>query len=204
MSDFKALATKFVHKTFAQFAKPLSIFTAGGSCENGTGIDITNSFSVDQTEDFELVIVTDVAQWTKKPDVGNIDVVFNRTNLKIVKIDEDPAQAAYFIHAKTYLRKAITIQEKTLTPDGQGGFTEVWSVFASVEAEVERAEASEANESGRLNNTQDLKFVFRYTDGITSDMRILYDSRVMPIRSVINYGDRDQWLEVVAEQGAAP
>ena len=203
MSDFPGLASKFLSKTFVKFAKPLSIFTVGGSCENGTAIDITKSFTVDGAEDFDYVLVTDVNQWVKKPDVGNIDLIFNRTNLKIVKIDEDAAQAAYFIHCKTYERQAVTIQALTATPDGRGGFSEAWGTHVAVEAEITYLDGKEALKHGRLANNQLVKMKFRFTPGITEDMRAVFDGDNMPIRSITNFKYRSQWIEIIVERDVA-
>ena len=208
MSDFPALATKLVNSTFAQFRKKLQIYTVDGSCENGLGIDITRTYNVGKStgtksvpiEDFNFVIVTDVAQWTKKPDVGNIDVTFDSKDLKIIEVVEDAASAAYFLKCKTYERKTVVIQSVTETADGQGGYTSAWSTFANVEAEANYMEGSEAIDAGRLANNQMIKLRFRYVAGITEKMRVALNGETMPIRSVIDFELRNQWIELAVER----
>ncbi len=203
MSDFPALATKLVTSTFGQFQKPLTIHTVAGSKETGTAIDIKQMFKVGKTEDTEFVLVTDVAQWNKSPVAGNIDLVFDGVDIEIVKVDQDPASAAYFIHANSYERITTIIQSVVETPDGQGGFTSAWSTFATVESRVQQMTASETIENGRLNASNMIEFRFRYVAGITEKMRVSVAGEFMPIRSVVDNGLRNEWLDVVAEKGAA-
>jgi SPP1 family predicted phage head-tail adaptor len=200
MANFKALATRLVHQTFGAYAKTLSIQTVDGSCENGTAIDITNRFAVDGSEDYDFVLVTDVNQWVKEPDAGNIDLVFDRTQLKIVSIDKDAAQAAYFIKCKTYTRKAVVLQVLALTPDGSGGYSEAWSTHTNIEAEVTYMDASEAIQSGRVETGQLVKFYFRYVAGITEKMRVSFNGEYLPIRSVNDIDAANEWVEIIAER----
>lgn len=200
MNRFKRLATRMINKTFVDYAKTLDIVTVNGSVESGIAIDITNSFKVDQSENNEVMLVTDVDQWTKTPDAGNIDVRFNGQDLKIKQVDKDAAQAAYFITCETYKRETVTIQELYNVPDIQGGMAELWGEVAEVGAEIEYMDASEAIAAGRVETGQMLKLRFRYVDGIEDTMRVIINDEIMPIRSVVNADNRDQWLELLVER----
>jgi len=203
MNTFKRLATKLVTRTFGEYQKPLSIVTVNGSCENGTAIDLENNFIVDGDEDTELRLVTNVEQWVKNPTAGNIDCVFNRIPVKILKVEKDAAEAAYFIQCKTYVRRAANIEAVTLTPDGAGGFTELWAEHAAIEAEVINMDASEAIHAGRVETGQMLKFYFRYVSGITEKMRVAYNGESLPIRSINNIDEADEWIELICERKKA-
>lgn len=200
MNRFKSLATRLVKSTFVEFEKPLSIVTVGGSCENGTAIDIENNFIVDGDEDTELRLVTNVDQWVKDPTAGNIDCVFNRVPVKILKVKKDAAEAAYVITCKTYVRKTVLLEVLTLTPDGVGGYSESWATHSSIEAEVSYSDASEAVESGRVNTSQAVKFYFRYVAGMTEKMRVSFNGEYLPIRSINNIDAADEWVEIVCER----
>jgi SPP1 family predicted phage head-tail adaptor len=205
MADFKALANKLITSTFGDYQKALTICTINGTTEEGTAIDITNNFIVDgkPSEDFDYVLATNVDQWNKLFDQGNADLIFQGNSLKILKVEKDPADAAYFITAKTYDRKTVVIQSVTETPDGQGGFTSVWTTFATVQAEIEYMDGSEAMSSGRLGISQMIKMIFRYQAGITEKMRVVYNSDNMPIRSAINVNAADEWTNLIVERDVA-
>jgi len=203
MNTFKKLATKLVAGTFGQYQKPFSIITVNGSCENGTAIDLENNFIVNGDEDTELRLVTNVDQWVKDPTAGNIDCVFNRIPVKIMKVEKDAAEAAYFLDCKTYVRKSASIEVITLTPDDAGGFTESWAEHAAIEAEVTNMDASEAIQAGRVETGQMLKFYFRYAVGITEKMRVSYNGEYLPIRSINNIDEADEWIELICERKKA-
>jgi SPP1 family predicted phage head-tail adaptor len=205
MADFKALATKLITNTFSEYQKALTICTINGTSETGTAIDITNDFVVEGKlrEDCDFVLATNVDQWSKLFDQGNADLIFNGKSLKILKVQKDAAQAAYFITAKTYERQTIVIQSVVETPDGQGGFTDAWSTFVTVEAEVEYMDGSEAIDAGRLGVHQLIKLVFRYEAGITEKMRVVFNGDNMPIRSVVNVAGRDEWSNLIVERDVA-
>ena len=203
MADFKALATKLITSTFNQYQKELSICTINGSKETGTAIDITKSFEVNKSEDFDYLLATNVDQWIKPFDAGNADLVFDRKELKIIAIEQDPAAAAYFIKAKTYERQTVVIESVTETPTGSGGYTDAWATVATVQAEIEYMNGNEAIDSGRLNASQFIKMVFRYESGINEKMRVLFNGEYMPIRSIDNIGGRNEWLHLTVEKGAA-
>ena len=203
MNRFKKLANKLVTKTFSEYEKTLSIYTVDGSCENGTAIDLENKFVVDGDENTEFRLVTNVDQWVKDPTAGNIDCVFDRTYIKILEVDKDAANAAYFLRCKTYVRKSIVIESRNLTPDGMGGFTDQWTQHATAEAEVTYSDATEAIHAGRVETGQAVKFYFRYKAGITEDMRVSFNGEYLPIRSVNNIHEAAEWIELVCEREKA-
>ena len=205
MADFKALATKLITGTFGAYQKPLTICTINGTAQTGTAIDITNNFVVDgePKEDFDYVLATNVDQWDKVFDAGNADLVFQQKDLKILKVEKDAAEAAYFITAKTYERQSIVIQSTVEASDGQGGFTDTWSTFATVQGEVEYMDGSEAMDAGRLGVSQVIKLVFRYEAGITEKMRVVFNGDNMPIRSVVNVDGRNEWINLLVERDVA-
>ena len=203
MSTFKNLATKLVTDTFGEYQKTLSIGTVEGSCENGTAIDLENNFIVDGDENTEFRLVTNVDQWVKNPTAGYIDCVFNRVPVKILKVEKDAAEAAYFITCKTYVRKSISIESLTSTSDGQGGFTESWSEHVAVESEVTYMDSSEAMQAGRVETGQMIKFYFRYKPGVTESMRVSFNGEYLPIRSINNIHDANDWIELMCEREKA-
>ena len=205
MADFKALATKLITSTFSEYQKDLTICTINGTAQKGTAIDVTNNFIVEgkPEEDFDYVLATNVNQWDKLFNQGNADLIFNKIELKILKVEMDAAEAAYFITCKTYERQSVIIQSTVEAEDGQGGFTDTWSTFLTVQAEIEYMDGSEAMDAGRLGVNQLIKMVFRYEANITEKMRVVFNGDDMPIRSVVNPGGRNEWVNLIVERDVA-
>lgn len=82
------------------------------------------------------------------------------------------------------LRHRITIQELVLTADGQGGFVESWSDFATVWASVEPKSSSERFFSQQLQDVYDHEVYVRKMDGIKAEMRFTFRNRVFQIKSI--------------------
>ncbi len=101
------------------------------------------------------------------------------------------------------LRQRITLQQQAQSADGAGGFTRSWEDVASVWAEMTPVASSERLEDGQLHSIVRHRFLLRYRDAVTHAMRISYDGRVFNILSVVNSGERDALLEILAEEGVA-
>ncbi|MDA0780803.1 MAG: phage head closure protein [Rickettsiales bacterium] len=106
------------------------------------------------------------------------------------------------------MRHVITFQSQVLTADNAGGNTIGWTDFMSVWAKIEdisksggRNLGAEKTFSGQLKNTRSYRITIRYISGVTTDMRVLFDSRVFNIRSVINVNERNEMLQIFAEEG---
>jgi SPP1 family predicted phage head-tail adaptor len=100
------------------------------------------------------------------------------------------------------LRKRITIQAETSTPDSAGGYALSWTDVATVWADIKPESGREVfiaqHNEGRVTH----RVTLRYYAGITTDMRVLYGSRVFNIRGVLNPNEANQWTELLVEEGA--
>lgn len=105
------------------------------------------------------------------------------------------------------MRFRITLQTEQKTSDDAGGYTLSWTnvatVWAAIESASRRASSTENVVAGQLENRSFFVFTIRYRDGVTSKMRVLYNSRVFNIRRVINVDERKQWIEIFATEGEA-
>lgn len=101
------------------------------------------------------------------------------------------------------LRKRITIQSVTRVSDGVGGFTESWSTFATRFAAIEPTKAFQIRWADHLEHRVTHKITLRYLSGVTSDMRVVYGSRTFHIRAIRNPEERNRFLELICEEGAA-
>lgn len=108
------------------------------------------------------------------------------------------------------MRHRIIIQNQVLTPDGIGGNSVSWANFKTVWAHIDslsglsgRGLNAEKNFAGRLNEIKPMKITIRYTTGLSTEMRVLFDGRVFNIRSIINLDENNEMLQIYAEEGVS-
>jgi SPP1 family predicted phage head-tail adaptor len=107
------------------------------------------------------------------------------------------------------LRHRITIENLVETPDGAGGFVSSWTSVATVWAELlpitanVLAAGSEVLNDMQIENKQGFRITLRFMSGITAKMRITHNGRVFNIRRVVNVNERNEALEIFAEEGVA-
>ncbi len=103
------------------------------------------------------------------------------------------------------LRKRVAIQAESSTPDGAGGYTLGWATVATVWADINPVTGNEAFVAQHLEGHITHRITLRWQSGvtITSDMRVLYGSRLFNIHAVLNNDERNQWIELLVEEGSA-
>lgn len=100
------------------------------------------------------------------------------------------------------LRRQVTLQSPAETTDGTGGFTLSWTNVATVWAAIEPLSGRERMIARKLQSSVTHRITIRYRTGVTARMRVQSGSRVFNIRHVINLEERDELLELLAEEGA--
>lgn len=100
------------------------------------------------------------------------------------------------------LGERITIESVSETPDGQGGVTRGWTLFAQCFAEV-RPLSLEGGE--RIDAAQEVmrlsyRITLRARTDITPAMRVLWRGKLLNIRAVI---PGDATTEIIADEGVA-
>jgi SPP1 family predicted phage head-tail adaptor len=106
------------------------------------------------------------------------------------------------------LRHAITIQEKTSTDDGMGGFTHTWSDLYPCRAAIWPIRATERLDAMKLELSVDHRIRIRHPKSIsiTADMRIKWHDHVtgadkyFNIVSILNPDKRNVMLEFLATE----
>lgn len=103
------------------------------------------------------------------------------------------------------MRHRITFQSESTSSDGGGGTSLSWvngsTVWASVTAISGRFLTSEKFHNGQLEDKVVFKVVTRYISGVIPKMRILFGSRTLNIRNVVNVDEANELLEILAEEG---
>lgn len=101
------------------------------------------------------------------------------------------------------LRARIVIQQEARTPDGAGGYALAWSDVVSLWARIEPVSGRETLQGARLESRVTHRITIRYRSGVDAGMRALYGSRIFNIRAVINPGEDNRHLRLLAEEGGA-
>ena len=96
--------------------------------------------------------------------------------------------------------KKIVIESVSEGRNSLGGITEAWSTFSSPFAKVEPLGGKEAFFNREMNASNMVKFTINFETGITTKMRISYDSRIFDILSKINLNERSKEIEMVCEE----
>ena len=87
------------------------------------------------------------------------------------------------------INKPIKIEEPTETVDSNGMVTQDWTTYYDTRARIAAAIGREYYQAKQVTSDQSVKFVLRYCDkaaGITTKMRISYNSNYYDIESAIN------------------
>ncbi len=96
------------------------------------------------------------------------------------------------------LKDLITIEKLTGTKNGFGEIEDSYENFSDAFSEVSHIGTSEKYFSGKYSEVDSRKFRIRYIPGITTDMRILFDSRYFDIKEVVDPYNKKQELLIAA------
>ncbi len=99
------------------------------------------------------------------------------------------------------LNKRVTIQQNIKTADGGGGFVTEWKSIAtnpSVYAAINPLSGGEQLRFHQLENNISHRVIVRYRDDVDTTMRLINGTTIYDIKSVINIGERCEYLEILA------
>lgn len=101
------------------------------------------------------------------------------------------------------LRHRVTVQERSTTRDSYGAPAHTWTAtHASVPAEVTAISGRELLAADAVQGETTHRVRMRYRDGVTTDNRVLFGTRVFNIRQVIP--DRlENALEILCTEGVS-
>ena len=101
------------------------------------------------------------------------------------------------------LRHRITLQTPVEARNGYNEAITTWSTVATVWASVEPISGREFFAAEHVQSEVTHRVRMRWQSGITPDMRVLFDSRVLKVEAVINYGERRTDLQLMCQEVAA-
>ncbi len=97
------------------------------------------------------------------------------------------------------MRQRIALQAKTVTKS-EGILQESWTTVAKLWAAVADISGREYFQAQAVQSEVTTRIKIRYRTGITPSMRVLYDSRVFAILSVIDKDERHRVIELMCKE----
>ena len=95
------------------------------------------------------------------------------------------------------LRDAVSIEAKTSTADGMGGFSAAWTAVrgSATRAMISAAPGSEKWGYMRQTPGNSYKMVTRHFDGATAAQRVIWKGKEYGVLGVVDPDGRGNWLE---------
>lgn len=91
----------------------------------------------------------------------------------------------------------ITIQKSTPTKDNSGGRVDNWSTFTTAFAFLKPLQGREYFAAQQVQAETTHRVSLWYIPGVASDMRVLFNNRILDIKSVINVDERNIELHLM-------
>ena len=101
------------------------------------------------------------------------------------------------------LREVVSIEAKTRTADGMGGFTVAWAAVsgAPTRAMISAAPGSERWGYMRQTPGNSYKMITRHFDGATAAQRVIWKTKEYGVLGVVDPDGRGDWLEYRLSDG---
>lgn len=96
------------------------------------------------------------------------------------------------------LRHKISFLKKALIDTAKGGSKEDWPVYVTCRAAIENLNSREYFEARAVNAENNVKFIIRYKSGLTTDMKLIYNSQEYNITDINDVGDLHRWMIIMA------
>lgn len=98
-------------------------------------------------------------------------------------------------------RHRITFQKEVKVSDGYKGFTVTWQDVITVWASVDPLSGREYFYAHQIQNAISHRIRIRYRTDIKEEMRIRHGNRYFSIESIIDIGERREFLELRCQEG---
>lgn len=98
------------------------------------------------------------------------------------------------------LRNRITIQKQVSTQDSFGQQVETWTDIATVWSNINPIAGREFFAAETVNSEITHKIRIRFRSDITPDMRVVYQSRMFFIQTVINEYEKNTVLQLMCKE----
>jgi SPP1 family predicted phage head-tail adaptor len=98
------------------------------------------------------------------------------------------------------LRHRVIIQSNTPTQNTSGEEVPSWGTFATVWASVEPQSGAEKFDPEQFYSTTTVKIRIRYLSGLTTKMRVSFDSKSYDIEAIIQMNTIRKEMEITARE----
>ena len=98
------------------------------------------------------------------------------------------------------LRNRVTIQSQTTTLDSYGEPDDSWVSGNTVWANIEPVSGTERDIGDGLAGIVDTRITIRYDSTATPKRRLLFGIRIFGIESVINHGERNDYMTIFCKE----
>lgn len=98
---------------------------------------------------------------------------------------------------------SVSLQSKTKTADGMGGFTEAWNSHTAVSCYLEGIGGAERWQAMRTSAGNRWRCIIAYQSGVTEAMRAVIGGKTYAIEAVQDMSGRGKWLELILTDGAS-
>lgn len=99
------------------------------------------------------------------------------------------------------LRHTVTLQQNTGTTNAYGETVAGWADVATVRAGVEPVSGKEAIAAGANLAEQVTRVIIRWRSGVTPQMRVVFGTRYLDVKQIINKDETDRSLELLCTEG---
>lgn len=96
------------------------------------------------------------------------------------------------------LNKRVTIQNRSLSADGQGGFTELWANASTVWCSIEPMKGYERFQAAQSATPVTHKIVMRYNRTVSTTSRLKFGDRYFEVKEVLNRNEDNRFLDIRA------
>ena len=98
------------------------------------------------------------------------------------------------------MKHRITIQSFRGIRDELGQTIQEWYDFKTVWCAIKTVKGTEIFSAGTVRTENIYRFVIRYTSGITSSMRIIFEGKIFGIESVLNDDEEHRTITIIAKE----
>lgn len=105
-----------------------------------------------------------------------------------------PARAGLFRHK-------LTIETPTEIVDSYGQAVKSWSTYSTPFGSVEPLQGREYFASNQFDSEVTVRIRLRHDPGITTRMRVSFDSRLYNIQSIITPAERGREMQLMCSEG---
>lgn len=100
------------------------------------------------------------------------------------------------------LNKRITLQYKTIVPDGMGGFTNSWNDAGTVWAALWPTSAKEIIQANSTAMVVSHRIRIRYRRDVKGSWRVKFGTRYFAIIAITNPNEKNEFLDLMCKEAA--